>query len=150
MEVHGEICEVPGGGLWLSAGSCSQTMAFPQLFSVWDGPGKIPIQWTGTSVFRGRYAGCAVPEGIFDQKLRNQRIRSRSWEWQGGKSKRKAEKLYRNQEKNGSWKRSGVKCRNNTLGVMLDSQTGVKSWREVKSKKIILQTMWESLAPTVG
>lgn len=38
---------------------------------------------------------------IFDQKLGNQRIRSRSWEWQGGKSKRKAGQFYRNPEKVG-------------------------------------------------
>lgn len=50
---------------------------------------------------------------ISDQKLRRQRIRARSWEWWEGSLKER-QKMLQKSCKSGSWRKSGVKCRNNT------------------------------------
>lgn len=81
--------------------------------------------------------------------MRNQRIRSRSWEWWGWKSKRKAGKFYRNQDKVEVGR--GVVS---NVGIILRGNAGKSDWNEElersKIKKRILQTVLESLAPTVG
>lgn len=90
---------------------------------------------------------------IVGHPSRDQRIRPRSWRGKK-KSKRKGRKFYRDQEENtyqnGSWRRSGVECRSNTEGVKLGSPDGKKSWRELKTTKIIVQNMLESLVPAAG